>query len=254
MKLSELLAYIRAIAPEESAMDGDPIGLLIEPASSTVSSVVVCLDATADVVKAAIGSSAELVIAHHPLIYHPLRKLERQDPIASASMDLVRAGIGLYAAHTNWDLAPGGVNDTLANTLGLTDVVSLPNQPIARIGKLILPLSPSNMIAHVGASLNCTGTNTLRHTPVKYAKPNIKTVAVCGGAGGSLLADAISAGADAFVTSDVRHDVFIDAAARGILLIDAGHDATESPGMEALAGLVQDRFPELSVKFCLHWL
>jgi dinuclear metal center YbgI/SA1388 family protein len=253
MEIAPLITHLRALAPEETAMDGDPVGMLIESSSETVSSLVVCLDATSAVVNFAIERSAELLIAHHPLIYHPLRKLERADPIARVAMDLVRAGIGLYAMHTNWDLAKNGINDTLALTLSLTMIQPLANQPIARIGTLHTSMSADAFLDHVQSSLICTGTSVLRHFPTSFTPKPIKTVAVCGGAGGDFLGDAIAAGADAFVTSDIDHDQFIEAVGRGLLLIDAGHYATEAPGMEVLAKTLQSTYPALTVQFCPNW-
>src|ERR1700722_20179956 len=101
MNLNTLLAWLRQLAPEDTAMDGDPIGLLIEPANEEIKRVIVCLDATAEVAQTAIDGFAQLIVAHHPLIYHPLKKLERANPISSITMDMVRNGIGLYAMHTN---------------------------------------------------------------------------------------------------------------------------------------------------------
>jgi dinuclear metal center YbgI/SA1388 family protein len=253
MQLDHIIAYLRSLAPEDTAMANDPVGLLIEPAHPEISSVVVCLDATFQVAEFAIREGAQLIIAHHPLIYHPLKKLERSDPISSVAMDLVKAGIGLYAMHTNWDLAADGINDTLAIKLQLDHVQALPGEPIARIGHLKKPLTAAELVEHTSKSLRCSQTSTLRYPPFAHITKAISKVAVCGGAGASLIRHVLDCGVDAFITSDVRHDQFIDAAGRGFLLIDAGHEATEAPGMETLAILLQKAHPDLIVTFRPNW-
>ncbi len=256
MDLNSLLALLRGYAPEELALPGDPVGVLIEPRSRTVRRLVVCLDATRHVAQTALETGADMIVAHHPLIYNPLKRLERSDPIASVAMELVEGGIGLFAMHTNWDAAGGGINDTLAARLRLQAV----RQPsggsaesrLLRVGTLGNPASAADFLSMVERELSCTGASALR-----FALPQritnlavIHTVAVCGGAGASMAADALTEGADAFVTADARHHEFIDAAARGLLLIDAGHEATESPGMSVLAERISRDAPELRVTFC----
>jgi dinuclear metal center YbgI/SA1388 family protein len=253
MHLNDLLRFLRTLAPENTAMDGDPVGLLIEPADENINSVVVCLDVTEHVIEYAKSLSAEIIVSHHPLIYHPLKRLDSINPISSNVLSLAKAGIGLYSMHTNWDIAFQGVNDTLASRMGLSDICDLPGAPIARMGGYYPGITPHELILRVSKNLNLVGTNSLRHTPLYYAHSEIYTVAVCGGAGASLMPHVIDCVADAFVTSDVRHDQFIDAAQRGILLIDAGHDATESPGMEKLASIMSENIPEIKVNYCPNW-
>lgn len=253
MKLDEILGYLREIAPEDTAYENDPVGLHIEPGTREIERVAVCLDATLPVAEEAIGGGSELVIAHHPLIYHPLRRLSADIPSAEVAMALVRGRVGLYAMHTNWDAADGGINDTLAETLGLGNVRRLAEHgaaSIARIGTAPEGTHLAAFAAQVGVKLGCAGINALRFGSTELqAFSRVHTVAVCGGAGGFLLQDVIRADAEVFVTSDVRHHEFLDAAAAGIALIDAGHEATETPGMKALAERLAGRFPELSVSF-----
>lgn len=253
MKLSDILAFLRDIAPEETAYEDDPVGLHIEPQAKEIDCVAVCLDCTLPIAEEAARRSARLVVTHHPLIYHPLRRLSEEIPTAAVAMALVRAGIGLYSMHTNWDAADGGINDTLAERLGLRSVRRLAPAgaaSIARIGELARPMPLDDFARYVEERLGCKGTNALRWVIGRPAGDrSIQKVAVCGGAGAFLLPDALREKADAFVTSDVRHHEFLEAAAAGIALIDAGHEATETPGMQELARRLAERFPELSVAF-----
>ena len=242
MTLGEILDVLRSLAPEETALADDPVGLLIGGDEDTpVTKVGVCLDAMPDTAARAVAAGVQLLIAHHPLIYRPLKQINPvTDPVGRAVTTLVKGDVALYAMHTNWDRAAGGINDTLAAALGLKNIRQLGTdgaRALPRLGELTTPRPLADFARSVEAALGCTGPNALR---VGNAPPEmmISRVAVCGGAGAFLVEDVRAAGADAYVTSDVRHHEFLDAAARGLPLLDAGHNATETPGMYALARLV----------------
>lgn len=248
MTLQETLAALRALAPEELALPHDPIGLLVgsEDDPCPITKIGVCLDATPDACARAASLGVQLVVCHHPLIYTPLKRIDAHaDPVARAVAALVKGDISLYAMHTNWDRASGGVNDCLADLLELTDVHPLGKDgeaALPRIGTLPAPCPPADFARLVERTLNCTGTNALR-CPDPDSKAMISRVAVCGGAGAPLLRAALAAGADAYVTSDVRHHEFLEARALGLLLVDAGHAATETPAMRDLCQTLNQTLP-----------
>lgn len=249
MRLDDVLAQLRALAPEDTALHDDPVGLLLggDP-NADVSKVGVCLDATPAVAYRAVREGVQLLIAHHPLIYRPLKRIA-SDPVSRSVTALVKADIALYAMHTNWDRADGGINDTLAGLLELQDVRRLGEhglETLPRLGNLAAPRPLADFVRLVRETVACTGMCALR---VNDIDPNtiISRVAVCGGAGAELAAAAQAAGADAYVTSDVRHHEFLDAAGRGLALLDAGHQATEAPGMRALARLLPAKLSDIEV-------
>jgi dinuclear metal center YbgI/SA1388 family protein len=249
--LTEILTILRRAAPEASALPNDPIGLLIgSETDMPVTKIGVCLDATPGAVRRTIDGDATLLIAHHPLIYSPLKRLDAaSDPIARAVTALVKADVALYAMHTNWDRADGGINDTLADIMGLQNVRRLGENGEAclpRIGDLPSPMTLADFLLKTETALACRGTSALRVNAGDLSQ-TISRVAVCGGAGASLAGAVQAAGADAYVTSDVRHHEFLDAAGRGLALLDAGHQATETPGMRALARMLTERLPEVEV-------
>jgi len=251
MKLETILEWLRVIAPEESAYAGDPVGLLIHTQDRDIDAVSVTLDATQAVVRAAVGAGSQLVVCHHPLIYAPLKRVTTLDPIGEAVCTLAVAGVSLYAMHTNWDRAVGGINDTLAGLLELHEIKPLTEtgEPqLARIGVLEEPTTAGVFAGMVSRALGTRNESALRYDTALDDKP-VSRIAVCGGAGASLLPHAIAAGADAFVTADVRHHEFVDASARGFPIYDAGHGATERPGMAELAQRIRAQFPELTVTF-----
>jgi dinuclear metal center YbgI/SA1388 family protein len=248
MNISDILTVLRQIAPEESALDGDPIGLLVDRDAAEITQIGVCLDATPDAVKRAAAAGVQLVIAHHPLIFRPLKQLGG-DPVSLAVKMLVRNNMALYAMHTNWDLALGGINDTLAECLELCDVKPLGTEGLARLprlGRLASPRPLVDFARFVEAALGCAETSALRFSSGD-SRRMISRVAVCGGAGAELAEAVQAAGADAYVTSDVRHHEFWEAEARGLALLDAGHCATETPGMRALVRTLPGRLPGVEV-------
>ena len=249
MLVRDALDALDRLAPPHFAFDGDPHGLLAGDPDAPLTGVAVALDVTLAVVEAAVRDGASLIIAHHPLIYHPLRTIRADAPYPGAVvLAAVRAGVAVACAHTAWDVAPGGINDTLAALLGLTDTCPLQLTSrefgIGRVGTLPAPLTSAQLLERVQAAL--------RFSAVRLVGGNdtpIQTVAVCGGAGASFVPDALAARAQAFVTSDVRHHEFIDAQARGLILLDAGHAATETPGTVILADRLREALPKVNVGF-----
>jgi len=247
MTLWDILTALRALAPEILALPGDPVGLLLGSEDArTIAKVGLCLDATPDACARAAAAGVGLVVCHHPLIYHPLKRLDAQtDPIARAVLTLAKADIALYAMHTNWDRVEGGVNDCLAELLDLVDVRPLGDDgetALPRIGTLSAPRPLSDFVRLVEHALTCTGTNALRCLAPNGHKM-ISRVAVCGGAGAGMLRAVHAAGADAYVTADVRHHEFLEADGLGLALLDAGHDATETPAMRDLCLTLTQKFP-----------
>ena len=254
MHLNDVLDVCRALAPEDTALPGDPVGLLIGTDSPRpVTTLAVCLDATSGVVGQAAAAGAELVIAHHPLIYAPLKALlPDTDAVSQSVALLVKNDMALYAMHTNWDRAAGGINDTLAHLLGLQSIAPLGTDgehALPRIGDLPEPVTLGQFQTTVGLVLRCSGQNALRGNAVDRQQ-HISRVAVCGGAGAGMAGAVRAAGADVYVTSDVRHHEWWYAEAQGLALVDAGHEATEAPGMEALVTLLRERLPGVKVFWC----
>ena len=248
MTVSDILEVLRQLAPEESALENDPVGLLVDRDDAEVVKLGVCLDATPAAVERAVSAGVQMIAAHHPLIYRPLKRLGN-DPVSCAVKMLVKRDIALYAMHTNWDAAPGGINDTLAECLELVDVQPLGTTGLLRLprlGTLASPRPLADFARLVETALACAETSALR-CGGGDPRRMISRVAVCGGAGAELAEAVLAAGADAYVTSDVRHDQFWEAEARGLALLDAGHGATETPGMRVLVRTLPPLLPGVEV-------
>lgn len=231
------------LAPRELAAEWDNVGLLAGRRDRAVHKVLVSLDVTAAVADEARQWGAELIAAHHPVIFHPVKRVTDQDPAGEILLRLAEHGIAAVCMHTNLDAAQGGVNDALAAALQLEEVAPLEGGGgIARTGRLPRPVSVPDFLCAVQEALGAGG---LRCTD--GAKP-ISRVAVGGGACGEFLWAAAAAGCDAFVTADVKYNQFLDAAALRLTLVDAGHFPTEDVVCPVLARHLSERFPELAVR------
>ena len=246
--IADILQFIDSIAPSHMAEDWDKIGLNCGRLNHSVKKVLVALDPFPHVCKEAVEIGADLLLTHHPLIWEP-GFITDATTQGLCVLDLTEHGIAHICAHTNLDCAPEGVNDTLANVLGLSNTVVIAPKGTTTDGKQwglmrigdVPTQSLETFLDSVKKSLNCDG--------LRYVDSNkrVKRVAVGGGACGSELQDAIDAGCDTFITSDVKYNQFWNAKEVGINLIDAGHFHTENPVCNVLAQKLASAFPDVDV-------
>ena len=244
--VADILNFIEEIAPPYMKMDWDNCGLLCGRKDKEVHKILVALDPFRNVIDEAIDLCADLIVTHHPLIFRtPLMAVNEDTETGRLVLELMEHGIAAINAHTNLDLAPGGVNDVLAQTLGLQNIQII--NPIENYGLLrcgtIAEQPLSTFLTTVKKNLHCEG---LRY--VDTGKP-VRKVAVGGGSCADEMHEALEAGCDTFVTADVKYNQFRTAFELGLNLIDAGHFHTENPTMPILAEKLATRFPEVSVKF-----
>lgn len=229
-------------APCALAADWDNVGHLVGDPDREVRRVLVSLDITEPVVREAAEGGFDLIVSHHPVMnctWHPVQTLRTDDRQGRILTALVQSGISAICMHTNLDAADGGVNDVLAERLGLRDLVPLTEEKIGRIGTLKCEIPLVEFTQFVIKSLRCNG---LRYT--SCGKP-VHRVAVGGGACGDYIPQAIAAGCDTFVTSDLRYHDFLDTTA--LNLIDAGHFPTEDVICTPLVEYLQRAFPSATV-------
>ena len=246
----DILTFLETLAPRSMKMDWDNVGLLCGSRRHEVTKVLVALDPFEGVCQEAADVGAQLVVTHHPLIFQALKSITDETSIGRSIQLLCREGISAVNAHTNLDCAPGGVNDRLAASLGLKDIEVIDPMGVDAEGRewgllrkgTVKEQSLSAFLSTVKSALGCEG---LRY--VDGGKP-VRKVAVGGGACASELMDAVRAGCDTFVTSDVKYNQFWDAKDLGLNLIDAGHFYTENPVTTCLAEKIAAAFPEVEVK------
>ena len=248
--VGDILSYLETLAPRSMKMDWDHLGLLCGGRNRPVTKVLVALDPFEGVCEEAAQWGAELILTHHPLIFSPLKSVTDETSIGRAVQLLCANSISAINAHTNLDCAPGGVNDCLARTLGLSDVQVIAPSGVDELGRpwgllrqgTVEAQPLSDFRPDVKEALHCDG---LRY--VNGGKP-VRRVAVGGGGCASELLDAVNAGCDTFVTADVKYNQFWDAKDLGLNLIDAGHFPTENPVTALLAEKIAAQFPEVTVK------
>jgi len=247
--VADILEFVESLAPQYMKMEWDNVGLLCGSKKTPVTKVLVALDPFENVCQEAAQWGAELIVTHHPLIFHPLKAVTDETEVGRCIQLLCAKGISAINAHTNLDCAPEGVNFRLAQQLGLTNIEVIDpmgtdeqGRPWGLLRKGYVPVQPlEEFLSTVKERLGCEG--------LRYADSGnpVCKVAVGGGSCGSELMDAVKAGCDTFVTADVKYNTFFDAKALGINLIDAGHFHTENPVVTLLAEKIALAFPEIQV-------
>ena len=222
MKIIEVVNALERFAPLPLQEDYDNAGLQVGLTAADVSGALLCLDVTEQVVDEAVANGCNLIVSHHPLIFHRLSRISDDDYVQRTVMKAISHQVTIVAMHTNLDAAEGGVNFRIAAKLGLQDVrflgktqtVTAP-QPVGAVtdaapvevrggegvtGRLADPMAADDFLLLLKSrfDVECVMANELLRRP-------ISTVAVCGGAGDFLLPAAVSAGADAFVTGEMHY-------------------------------------------------
>lgn len=245
--ISDIINSMESIAPSSLAEEWDNVGLQVGQKDWPVRTIQVALDPLPDVVATACSDGVDLLITHHPLIFHSLKSVDFSTPVGSIINMAIRHRMAIFAAHTNLDKVADGVNDVLAHRIGLKNLKALAKdresddktQGLGRIGELENSIGLASFASEIKKSL---GIKT-----VKVAgNPDmlVKNVAVCAGSGSSLMDNFFSSGAQVYISGDLRyHDARAAEAAR-VGLIDIGHFTSEHLIVEVLA----ERLKRLLVK------
>lgn len=233
---------IDQMAPFESQEDFDNAGLLLGDPAMEVRGIHVALDVTERVLDEAEAAGANLIVTHHPIMFSPVKRLVATDYETRLIFRMIRAGMALIAAHTNFDRAPGGMNDTLAARCGLTQVTG---EGFIRVGNLPHPMTGRELAAHIAASLD----TVVR--PMGDAEKVYRRLALCSGGGSDFWTEGLALGADAFLTGEMKHHHALALADAGMLGLEAGHFATEQPGVLALAAALQNAVNAVEYPVCL---
>ena len=234
--IADAAQLLEEYAPLSLAEEWDNVGLLVGDPSAPLRRMMTCLTVAPKVVEEAIEARVNLIVAHHPLPFHPLRRLTTDAVEGQLLWRLMGAGIALYSAHTAYDSAAKGINQQLANGLGLSEVA---------------PFLPSERADGAGTGrVGATPTGTTLHSLAESIKrqlglPHLRVVgaddqpvcrlAIACGSGGSLLDAALAAGCDALLTGEATYHECLKAESLGVALVLTGHYASERFAMERLA-------------------
>ena len=251
--VKEIETFLFSRAPRDMAMSWDNVGLLVGFPDREVKKILVALDITGEVVQEATELQADLIVAHHPVMncaWDAVQTVRSDTVQGSILINMLTGGLSGICMHTNLDAVAGGVNDALAQRLGLSNVEQLHpdgvddqgrSYGIGRVGEVSGFSDAHAFATFVRDALQANG---LRY---EDAGRSVHRVAVGGGACGGMLADAAGKGCDTFVTADVKYDVFLTARAMGVNLIDAGHFATEDVVCPVLVQWLAEGFPGIQV-------
>ncbi|MBP3425776.1 MAG: Nif3-like dinuclear metal center hexameric protein [Rikenellaceae bacterium] len=246
MKIEDITRVLEEFAPLAYQESYDNSGLIVGRGDTEVSSAVVCVDATEAVIDEAVRLGAGLVISHHPIIFGGLKRLNSSCYVERVVEKAIREGVALYACHTNLDSTDGGMSHRVAEMLGLENLHMLESLPKGNgfgvVGTLAEEIEVVEFIRKVR--------NVLNVGAVRYSQPasrTVRRVAVCTGSGGSLLGEAVAAGADVYVSADFKYNHFLDATGL-VTIVDAGHFETEYCAINLICEVISKKIPT----FALH--
>lgn len=242
MTVQQVYDFINERAPFETQEDFDNAGLLVGDPAWEVKGIHVALDVTSAVIDETIAQGANLIVTHHPMMFAPRKRLVETDHEVRLLCRLIRHHIALIAAHTNLDQAQGGINDVLAQQLGLQEIVG---EGFLRVGTLPEPMTAEALTEHAQERL---------HTVIRLMGSGahmIHKVGLCSGAGSDFWKEAAAMGAEAFLSGEVKHHHALEAVEAGVVMLEAGHFATEQPGIFALADALQTWINEVQYQVAI---
>lgn len=242
MTVKDIYLCLSEIVPEALSCEWDNDGIMASfDTDREVMSVLVTLDITEEAVKYAIDGGFDLIVSHHPLVFRPLGSISDESHIAKKAMTLIKNNISAISLHTRLDRVEGGVNDKLAETLGLKKVLPFGSDALGRIGDLVMPMSAEDFALFVKDAL---GSDAVKLS----GRGRVSRVALVGGDGKEYVKAAIAAGADTYLSGRIGYNVMMEAAEMGINLVEAGHYFTEQPVTEVLYAILKDLDESLVVE------
>ena len=247
MKINQLIDFLHQIAPSELQEDYDNAGLIVGDGNNEIKGVLICLDALESVVDEALLLNCNVIIAHHPIIFRGLKKLNGNTYIERTVIKAIKNDIAIFAIHTNLDnVMISGVNTKIAEKLNLHNTKLLApklgtfyqNHPVGAgmIGSLVKSMEPIEFLQFLKEKMELS---IIKHTDLN--KPYISRVAICGGSGSFLLSAAKKQGADIFITADIKYHEYFDAD-KDIIIADIGHYESEKFTIELLYNLIINNF------------
>lgn len=249
-KVSDIASAIECFAPRNIQESYDNSGLQIGSPDDNVSAALICLDITEDVVEEARHRECNIIISHHPLLFHGLKSITGRTSTERIAADAIRHGIAIYSAHTNLDAAQDGVSYEIARLLNLQDLTPLivrddnAAQGLGIIGRTPQPIPAIEFLRTIKKQFRC---KVLRYS-VQSPHLVIRKVAACGGAGADMIRTAIDAGADIYITGDIKYHNFTTYAPH-ILLADIGHYESELCTKEIIWRILRENLPEFPAYF-----
>ena len=245
MKVKDIIKVIEDFAPLSIQEGWDNSGLCVGSPEDEVTSVLLALDCTPELVDEAVACGADMIVTHHPLIFSGLKKISSEDMVGEAVIKAIRAGISIYAAHTSADKVLEGVSGAMAAKLGLVNVTVLDEDGegtgLGAVGDLPQPMTAEQAVAFVKDRFALKAMKTSRPSDGMISR-----VAMCGGSGGSLIKAARKAGAQLYISGDISYHNFFTP--DGFMIMDIGHYESEIEIVDILFSLIKKNFPTFAVR------
>ena len=250
MTVEKIITLLNQQAPESSALDWDNVGLLVGDKDWDVDKVYIALDATEEVIDDAIEAGAQLIVTHHPMIFKSVNKVTADHFVGRRILKLIEHHIAVYAMHTNFDIH--GMTDLAQNVLGIkqsvvldvceTDEESQEEYGIGCVGMLDDMMTLEQFATYVREAFHLTHVKVFGD-----ADTEIRMVAISPGSGRGAVGNAIRKAADVLVTGDIDHHTGIDAVAKGLCIVDAGHYGVEHIFISYIANYLQGKTGTLEI-------
>lgn len=247
--VADIASAIEQFAPKSLQESYDNTGLQIGDPEMPVSAVLLCLDFTEDILDEAIERECNMIVSHHPLLFRGLKEITGANPIQRMAIKAIKSGIALYSAHTNLDSARDGVSHEMARMLGMSNIEVLEpngNDPDCGLG-VIGDINPTPKLEFLRSLKEIFNVKALKYSE-QTPKLVIKRVALCSGSGASMIGDALSKRADAYITGDVKYHDFT-AYSQDILIADIGHYESELCTRQIFSQIIRAKFPTLPIYF-----
>ena len=245
MKVKDIIKVIEDFAPLSIQEGWDNSGLCVGSPEDEVTSVLLALDCTPALVDEAVACGADMIVTHHPLIFSGLKKISPDDMTSLAVIKAIKAGVAIYAAHTNADKVLEGVSGAMAARLGLENVTVLDDEGegtgLGAVGDFPEPMPAKAALALVKERFSLKVVKASR--PVEGL---VSRVAMCGGSGGSLIAAARRSGAQLYISGDISYHNFFTP--EGFMIMDIGHYESEIDIVDILFALITKKFPTFAVR------
>lgn len=243
---------IEEFAPLSLSAGFDNPGLIVGDPDGDIQKALLCVDITEAVLDEAISIGADMVISHHPIIFHPLTRLNGSTYVERVVARAIRDGVSLYASHTNLDAAPHGMSYKLGEIIGLRNmqVLELSAERPKGAGYGVWgEVDEMDTMAFLGSVKNSVGIEVIRHSPV--TQPTVKRVAICTGAGAGMAQDAKRVGAQVYISADFKYNDFLDAD-RELVIADVGHFESEYCAIELLGDIIRKKIPNFALCVSKH--
>ncbi len=243
MKVKDITSVIESFAPLSWQQPYDNSGLIVGRELDEVNGALIAVDLTEEVLDEAQAKGVNMVITHHPIVFHPLKRFNSADVVQRCVERAIKSDIVIYACHTNLDSAPKGMSWHLAQKLGVQNLTLL--QPFEKcedvgfgvVGSLEHPMATTDFLTHIQNALNV---KVIRHSDI--ASKSVQRIALCTGSGASLMGEARNAGCDIYVTADLKYNDFM-VPDMNFTVADIGHFESEYCAIEIIFDILSKNLP-----------